>query len=82
MECDGGMLADFLETCVSKINESGNIAVPSAVEVTMDLVCSRYADEYLAYYANEMSATFKVFCLLYIFLDLPCARTSQVMTNS
>lgn len=52
--CDGNLLAAFLEECVAKINERGNITMQSAVEATMDGVCSRFANELLANYKSGM----------------------------
>ena len=61
--CSGDMLAMFLEQCVTKINEDGNITIPSVVEATMDAICARYAEECFAQYKNEMAQTTQVFIL-------------------
>ena len=62
----GEMLVEFLEQCVTKINEDGNIMIPSVMEATMDAVCARYAEGCFEEYKNEMALMTQVLANPYL----------------
>ena len=89
--CNGDMLAEFLMQCVTKINEDGNITIPSVVDATMDAICARHAEECFADYKAKMAQLSQVLPELHSHFPhhhyiLTCLfsfsyRTSLVMMN-